>query len=116
MTRRNVLGIAALLGVAAVAGSSALGKTLGAGEAARQSSNEAVAHKAAQLDRFEQSLQRKLASLPPVPASAPASPPRTSRVVYVRPPAITRHVSGGEAGYDDEHEHDFGREDGGFDD
>jgi hypothetical protein len=116
MTRRNALGIAALLAVTAVAGSAALGNTLGRGEAARQSSDNVVAQRAAQLDRFAQSLQKKLASLPRVPASDPAPAPRAQRVVYVRPPAITRHVSGGEAEYGEDHEHDFDGEHGDVDD
>lgn len=93
MARKSVLIIATLIACAAVAGALALSRTLDAGASARSTTDRLVAARSSQLDRFERSLRRRLASAPGLPASARAAPPARQRVIFVRPaPVASGHA------------------------
>ena len=102
MARRSAVVIATLFAVAAVAGGLALSRTLDAGAVAQSANDRLVAARTSQLDRFERSLHRQLASLPQLPTSAGAASERPPRVVYVRPAPIAAQP----VGHDDEREHE----------
>lgn len=121
MNRTRALVVSLAVAVAAVAGVFALGDTLTLGAKAQSTSNDQVAQRASQLDRYEASLRKALAQKsPPLPAvpnttaqeSATLQSAAPVRVVYHRPPPIVdvKHRTGGE----DEHENES--EGGGDDD
>jgi hypothetical protein len=113
MPRRHVLAIAALFALAAIVGGAALRGTLHLGAASRAASDRMVATRTHQLNRFERSLHRQLASTSTMQATVPAPPPSAQRVVYVRPKPIVVHKP--RAGSDYEAERG-GEDEGGADD
>lgn len=115
MNRSRALIVSLAAAVAAVAGVLALTSTLALGSQARATTDQQVAQRTAQLDRYEASLKKALAQRPPklptVPATADSSAanaqtaPRV-RVVYHRPPPVIVHKSSGsddEGAYEDGH-------------
>ena len=98
MARKSALIIAMLFAFAAVAGALALSRTLDAGASARSTSDRLVAARSSQLDRFERSLRRRLASVPELPSAAQAATPTPQRVIYVRPAP----VASSQGGHDDD--------------
>ena len=108
MNRTRALIVSLAVGVAAIAGVFALGRTVALGNEAHATTNNQVAQRAAQLNRYEASLRRALAqkppALPPVPAASSAATSLQSaapaRVVYHRPPPVVviKHRPGGEGG------------------
>ena len=120
MKRIHTLFIALMLGAAAAAGLLAATRTVDIGQAAspKPASAQALAARAAKLDRMQHSLQNALAKRPPklpkVPHTQHASlvgMPRQSAqggVVYVRPPATVTSPSSHEDdnSFEDEHEVD----------
>jgi hypothetical protein len=118
MKRIHTLFIALMLGAAAAAGLLAATRTVDIGQAAspKPASTQALAARAAKLDRMQHSLQKALAKRPPKLPKAPHTQhaslvgmPRQSAqggVVYVRPPAALNSPSSYEDGdsFEDEHE------------
>jgi hypothetical protein len=108
MNRIRALVLSLTVGVAAIAGLFALGHTLALGRQAQGVSDRQVARRTAQLNRYQASLQRALATrppaLPPLPKASAASRQSSApvRVVYHRPPpvVVTVHRSGGEADHE----------------
>ena len=98
MARKSALIIAMLFAFAAVAGALALSRTLDAGASARSTSDRLVAARSSQLDRFERSLRRRLASVPELPSATQAATPTPQRVIYVRPAP----VASSQGGHDDD--------------
>jgi hypothetical protein len=106
MNRTRALIVSLAVGLAAITGVFALGQTVALGNQAHATTNDQVARRAAQLNRYEASLRRALAqkppALPPVPTSAGAASSLQSaapvRVVYHRPPPVVviKHRAGGE--------------------
>ena len=102
MNRTRALIVSLAVGLAATMGVFALGNQ------AHATTNDQVARRAAQLNRYEASLRRALAqkppALPPVPASNSSATSLQSaapvRVVYHRPPPVIviKHRAGGEHG------------------
>lgn len=120
MNRSRALIVSLAAAVAAVAGVLALTSTLALGSEARATTDQQVAQRTAQLDRYEASLKKALAQKPPalpaVPrvsstASAGAATTVPARVVYRRAPAVV--VAG--SGHDDEYEHEQDEGHGGDD-
>lgn len=110
MSRKHALIVAAALGLAAVFGAVAAIQTASAGKPdASAVSDATVAQRVEQLDAFEASLRKQLASRPaalpavPAPATAAGAAAPEEKVVYVRP--APRVVTVPRAGDDDEHEH-----------
>ena len=132
MNRTRALITSLLVALAAVAGVFALSHTLTLSNQANSATDQQVARRTAQLDRYEASLRRALAQKPPalpaVPAAkemgtagstlqvAASAPARSvaPRIVYHRPPPVVviKHRAGGE--YESEHESEV--EGGGADD
>lgn len=117
MNRSLALILSLAAAVAAVAGVLAVTSTLALGGQARATTDQQVAQRTAQLDRYEASLTKALAqkppALPPVPhasstASAGTAATAPARIVYRRAPAVVV----GQAGDDDEHEHEHEEEHG----
>jgi hypothetical protein len=120
MKRVHTLVIALMLGAAAAAGLLAATRTVDIGQAAasKPGSAQALAARAAKLDRMERSLENALAKRPPklpkVPRTQHASlagmPSRSAQggVVYVRPPATVTSPSSYEDddSFEDDHEND----------
>ena len=108
MNRTRALIVSLAVGLAAIMGVFALGHTVSLGTQAHATTNDQVARRAAQLNRYEASLRRALAqkppALPPVPASNSSATSLQSaapvRVVYHRPPPVVviKHRAGGEHG------------------
>ena len=124
MNRSRALILSLGVGVAAVAGVFAATSTVSLGSEAKASTDQQVAERTAQLDRYEASLQKALAEGPP---KLPAMPTGTAaaagvqatpaaRVVYRRASPV---VVGQTDGSDEEYEHEddeYGRENGNEDD
>lgn len=111
MNRRRALIVSLGVAVAAVAGIFAATSTISLGSEAKASTDQQVARRTAQLDRYEASLQKALAEMPPklptmptdatVEAGVQTAAP--ARVVYRRAAPV---VVGQSAGSDDEYEHE----------
>ena len=117
MKRIHTLFIALMLGAAAAAGVLAATRTVHIGQASpKPASAQALAARAAKLDRMDRSLQNALARRPPKLPKVPhtqhaslAGTPRQSApggVVYVRPPTTVSSPSSHEDdnSFEDEHE------------
>jgi hypothetical protein len=120
MKRAHTLFIALMLGAAAAAGLLAATRTADIGQAAspKPASAQALAARAAKLDRMERSLQKALAKRPPKLPKVPhphhaslagvASQSAQGGVVYVRPPATVSSPSSSEDNDSFENEHEVG--------
>jgi hypothetical protein len=117
MKRMHTLFIALMLGAAAAAGLLAATRTVDIGRAASpaQPSAQALAARAAKLDRMQHALQKALAKRPPKLPKVPhrqralagmRSQSAQGGVVYVRPPATVTSPSSYEDNdsFEDEHE------------
>ena len=120
MNRTRALIVSLAVGLAAITGVFALGHTLALSNAASATTDQQVAKRTRQLNRYEASLRRTLAQKPPalpavpeagstgsalqVAAGTPAPSVPPVRVVYHRPPPVVviEHRAGGEA--EEEHE------------
>lgn len=124
MNRTRALIVSLAVALAAVAGVFALSHTLMLSNQANSATDQQVARRTAQLDRYEASLRKALAQEPPalpaVPAAtdtagstlqvAASAPARSvaPRIVYHRPPPVVviKHRAGGE--HESEHESEGG--------
>jgi hypothetical protein len=115
MNRTRALIVSLAVGLAAIAGVFALGHTLALSNASSSTTNQKVAQRTRQLNRYEASLRKALAQKPPalpavpragstgstlqVAAGAPAPSVASVRVIYHRPPPVVviKHRAGGEA-------------------
>jgi hypothetical protein len=114
MNRTRALIVSLAVGLAAIAGVFALGQTLALGNATSSTTDQKVAQRTRQLNRYEASLRKALAQRPPalptvpradstgsslqVAAGTPTPSVASVRVVYHRPPPIVvvEHRAGGE--------------------
>ncbi len=126
MNRTRALIVSLAVGLAAIAGVFALGDTLALGNATSSTTDQKVAQRTQQLNRYEASLRKALAQKPPalpavprssstgsalqVAAGNPTPSVAAERVVYNRPPPVivVKHRVGGEA--ETEHEGGEGAE------
>jgi hypothetical protein len=115
MNRTRALIVSLAVGLAAIMGVFALGHTLALSHATSSTTDQQVAKRTRQLNRYEASLRRTLAQKPPalpavprtgstgstlqVAAGAPAPSVESVRVIYHRPPPVVviKHRAGGEA-------------------
>lgn len=112
MTRTRALIVSAAVAIAAAAGVFAAASSISLGADAKASTDEQVAKRTAQLDRYETSLTKLLAekppALPPVPADTVATPGRqavATRVAYQRAaPVVVGGNGEDEREGDDDHE------------
>jgi hypothetical protein len=94
MNRKHVTGIALLIALAAVAGLFALARTTGlAGAGSSTTTSALVQARTVQLDRYEATLRKQIASVGTTQALAPGAPLQAAqKVVYVRPAPIVRTI------------------------
>lgn len=115
MNRTRALIVSLAVGLAAIAGVFALGHTLALSNATSSTTDQKVAQRTRQLNRYEASLRKTLAQKPPVLPAVPragstgstlqlatgtAAPGVASaRVIYHRPPPVVviKHRAGGDA-------------------
>jgi len=125
MNRTRALIVSLAVGLAAIAGVFALGHTLALSNATSSTTDQKVAQRTRQLNRYEASLRKTLAQEPPalpaipragrtgstlqVAAGTPAPSVASARVIYHRPPPVVliKHRAGGET----EAEHEGGEAD-----
>ena len=114
MNRTRALIVSLAVGLAAIAGVFALGHTLALSNATSSTTDQKVAQRTRQLNRYEASLRKALAQKPPalpavpragstgstlqVAAGTPAPSVAPVRVIYHRPPpvVVVKHRAGGE--------------------
>ncbi len=115
MNRTRALIVSLAVGLAAIAGVFALGHTLALSNATSSTTDQKVAQRTRQLNRYEASLRKALVQKPPalpavpragsdgsalqVAAGTPAPSLASVGVVFHRPPPVVviKHRAGGEA-------------------